>query len=93
LNYGLDHTTAETAVTFVRNSVLTRRNGALRVVEQNPCRAIAARLEKRRLVYLPVTYLDGASKRCDPWLAQPVHWPGRERRAAQQRVIVPLHYD
>ena len=66
---------------------------ALRVIEQNPGRAIAKRLEERCLVYLPVTYLDGASKRCGSGINEPVQRASGERRAPQQRMIVPLHDD
>jgi hypothetical protein len=88
-----NHTAAETPVAFVRNSILTGRNCALRAIEHNSGRAIASGLEKRRLVYLPVTYLYGASKRCVSGANEPMQRAGRERRTAQQRMIVPLHDD
>src|SRR5262249_41713498 len=82
-NRCFDDSTAETAITFVRDRILTGRHCTLRIIEQNPGGAIGTRLEEGGLVYLPVTYLDRASERCGPSTNQPMHRPRSKRRAAQ----------
>src|ERR1700759_5134234 len=91
--YGFDHSATETAVIFVRDRILTGRDCPLWFVEKNARGAIAVRLERRDLVYLPVTYFDGATKWCASRVHQPVHRSRGQGGTAQQGVIVPLHHD
>jgi len=76
--YALDYSTTETTVIFVSDRVLTGRDCALRLIEKNARRAIGFRLERRDLVYLPVTYFDGATKWCGSRIHEPMHRPGRQ---------------
>jgi len=43
--YAFDHSATKTPVSFVCDSVLTWRNRALRVIEQNPSSSVVAWLE------------------------------------------------
>src|SRR6185312_6804585 len=78
---------------LIHHRVLSWCHCTLRLLEADPRRAVGARLELPLLVLLPVAHFHRAGKRLETRSAQPVHGTGDQRRAEEQRMIVPLHDD
>src|SRR6478735_5381065 len=88
---GLDHATAEAALTVIQNCELPRGHGALRLLETHVDRAAGAYRGATRLVGLAVAHLDLRGEFEARGLHQPVARTGGQCTTYEQRVIVALH--
>src|ERR1700680_4228211 len=94
LDYRIDDSAADTSVRVVANRILPGRNGPLRFIERNVCRAVGLYFDPGGLVGLAVAHLHLRAK-CSRWrrLGQPMQAPGRKLSAEEQRMLAALNDD
>src|SRR5579875_627114 len=87
----LDHAAAEAARPVVEDGVLTRRDGALRLIEMDADRAARPGLGERGLDRLAMAHSHAAAPRRIEGPCEPMEGPRRKTGAREQRVIASLH--